>query len=50
MRGDRAKQELADKVSDNTDDEIEIIDVSKYKPKKIPPPTWRECIKKVWEV
>jgi len=31
--------------------EIEIfIDVSDYKPRKIPPPTWRECIKKVWEV
>jgi hypothetical protein len=29
MRGDRAKQELADKVSDNTDNEIEIIDISK---------------------
>ncbi|MCF6188746.1 MAG: transposase, partial [Desulfobulbaceae bacterium] len=50
MRGERAKQELTDKVNDNTDDEIEIIDVSKYKPKKILPPTWRECIKKVWEV
>jgi hypothetical protein len=48
--GDRVKQELADKVSDNTDNEIKIIDVSKYKPKKIPPPTWREWIKKVWEV
>ncbi len=21
-----------------------------YKPRRIPPPTWRECIKKVWEV
>ena len=28
----------------------ELIDVSDYKPRKIPPPTWRECIKKVWEV
>ena len=31
-------------------DEIEIIDVSAYKPRKIPPPIWRECIKKIWEV
>ncbi len=50
MRGERAQQELADKASDNSDNEIEILDVSTYKPKKIPPPIWRECIKKVWEV
>ncbi|HIP82492.1 MAG TPA: transposase [Desulfocapsa sulfexigens] len=50
MRGERAKQELADKEDKSTGNEIEIIDVSKYKPRKIPPPTWRECIKKVWEV
>ena len=30
--------------------EIEIIDVSDYKPRKISPPLWRECIKKIWEV
>ena len=29
---------------------VEIIDVSDYRPKKIPSPKWRECIKKVWEV
>ena len=50
MRGERAKQELADKEDESTGNEIEIIDVSKYKPRKIPPPTWRECIRKVWEV
>jgi hypothetical protein len=49
MRGDRAKQELAGQESGG-DDEIEIIDVSAYKPRKIPPPKWRECIKKIWEV
>ena len=29
---------------------IEIIDVSEYRPLKIPSPHWREFIKKVWEV
>lgn len=30
--------------------ELAIIDISGHQPKKIPSPTWRECIKKVWEV
>ena len=46
MRGDRAKQELSGQESGGND-EIEIIDVSNYKPRKIPPPKWRECIKKI---
>jgi hypothetical protein len=50
MRGDRAKQELTYKVSNIADNEIEIVDISTYKPKRIPPPTWRKCIKKAWEV
>lgn len=29
---------------------LEIIDVSDYEPRKIPSNTWRECIKKIWEV
>ena len=29
---------------------VAIIDVSDYRPKKIPSPQWRECIKNVWEV
>ncbi len=29
--------------------DVEIIDVSKYKPKKVPSLTWRECIKKIWK-
>lgn len=33
-----------------TDTEVEIIDVSEYEPKRIPSKTWRECIKKIWEV
>lgn len=49
MRADRAKQELSGQESGGND-EIEIIDVSDYKPRRIPPPTWRECIKKIWEV
>ena len=32
------------------DAEVEIIDVSEYEPKRIPSKTWRECIKKIWEV
>lgn len=32
------------------DADVEIIDVSEYEPKKIPSKTWRECIKKIWEV
>ena len=31
-------------------EDIDILDVSAYKPRRIPPRTWRECIKKVWEV
>jgi len=40
MRGDRKKQ-VFDEEDKNASD---------YKPRIIPPPTWRECIKKVWEV
>ena len=31
-------------------EELEIMDVSNFKPRRIPTPTWRECIKKIWEV
>jgi len=40
-------QHIPEKEQDN---DIEVIDVSTYKPKRIPSPTWRECIKKIWEV
>ncbi|MEA3467091.1 MAG: transposase [Thermodesulfobacteriota bacterium] len=44
MRGDRKKQKLEEKKTETPDEEeIEIIDVSKHQPRKIPPPTWREC-------
>ena len=29
---------------------VEIIDVSDYNPPHIPSKTWRECIKKIWNV
>jgi len=50
MRGERAKHESGNQESENANKEIEVIDVSNYRPRRIPPPTWRECIKKVWEV
>ena len=47
MRGERRKM-----GSDEEDDDTknDIINVASYKHRKIPPPTWRECIKKIWEV
>ena len=47
MRGQRDKQALeAAKAAGNA---IQIIDVSKHKPRRIPSAKWRELIKKVWE-
>lgn len=34
---------------DKTDEAIEIIDVSEYKPRRIPSKQWRDCIKKIYE-
>ncbi len=34
---------------DETDEAIEIIDVSEYKPRRIPSKQWRDCIKKIYE-
>jgi len=51
-RGMRLKQGIVrpgDEPLEN-DADVEIIDVSEYEPKKIPSRTWRECIKKIWEV
>ncbi|MBU1564516.1 MAG: hypothetical protein KJ630_02680 [Proteobacteria bacterium] len=31
-------------------DNNEIIVISGFKQKKVPPLVWRECIKKIWEV
>ena len=29
---------------------VDVIDVSDYNPPHVPSKTWRECIKKIWEV
>ncbi|MFQ5561530.1 MAG: hypothetical protein ACE5FU_13235 [Nitrospinota bacterium] len=49
MRGDRKNKGLASSLNE-IETSVEIIDVSDYTPKRIPSKTWRECIKKVWEV
>jgi hypothetical protein len=50
MRGELNKLARAAEALEKPDDEIKIIDVSGYKPRRIPPPVWRKCIKKIWEV
>ena len=54
MRGERRKLEeeltAASVAATKEDEEVKIVDVSTYKPRRIPTPTWRECIKKIWEV
>lgn len=49
-RGVRLKNdiEVSEQEKEKTKD-VEIIDVSKYQPKKVPSLTWRECIKKIWK-
>ena len=49
MRGDRKKGSLSVEPEEALTD-LEVIDTSSYKPRRIPPPDWRECIKKIWEV
>lgn len=49
-RGLRLKnelQEIEEKEKPLTD--VQIIDVSRYQPKKVPSLKWRECIKKIWK-
>ncbi len=48
-RGDRKKQETIDVKNDQVEED-RVINVRSFKPKRIPPLMWRECIKKVWEV
>ena len=52
-RGMRAKAEQMEPspstAEENSKEGINIIDVSQYQPKKVPPLTWRECIKKIWK-
>ncbi len=52
-RGMRVKQGIhrpGDEPVTEIDKSGEIIDVSDYQPKGISSRTWRECIKKIWEV
>ncbi len=52
-RGMRLKQGIVrpgDETSNESEMNVEILDVSDYLPKRIPSKTWRECIKKIWEV
>jgi hypothetical protein len=51
-RGIRAKAEaidIEDPDNENISNEVEVIDISKYHPKKVPSLAWRECIKKIWK-
>jgi hypothetical protein len=48
-RGDRKKQQAQDK-STITSDATDVLTITEPQQKKIPSKTWRECIKKVWEV
>jgi len=48
MRGQRNKR-AESREGEPTGDGIEIIDVSKHRPRRPPSPKWRELIKKVWE-
>jgi len=55
IRGDRLKADMEKKdehLQLETSDEIEVLDVSRYRTpaRRIPSPTWHECIKKIWEV
>ena len=49
-RGGRANRQADAAAQSPPPAEVEVLDVSDYRPRKIPSPTWRECIKKVWEV
>lgn len=51
-RGVRIKQGIVrpgDQPIEKADD-VEIIDVADYQPKPVPSKTWRDCIKKIYEV
>ena len=51
QRGIRRKEGLQ-KPGDEPElkKDIEIIEVADYHPPRVPSKTWRECIKKIWEV
>jgi hypothetical protein len=51
-RGNRQKRGQLKPQDDSAEiaETIEVLDISEHQPRKIPSKTWRECIKKVWEV
>jgi len=52
-RGMRRKQGIlrpGDEPLPEAPADVDIIDVSEYNPPHVPSKTWRECIKKLWEV
>jgi len=38
-----------DNSQEKPEEHVEIIDVSEYKPRRIPSKQWRDCIKKIYE-
>ena len=49
-RGVRLKNELQEiDKSEKPVTDVQIIDISRYQPKKVPSLKWRECIKKIWK-
>ncbi len=50
MRGDRQRTEVLQDEKEKTTENTDVIVISNFRTKKIPPLVWRECIKKVWEV
>ena len=49
LREKERKRMKKESISDDTG-AIELIDISKHCPKKIPSLTWRNCIKKIYEI
>ena len=52
-RGIRRKHGIlrpGDETLPEVPNDVAIIDVSEYDPPRIPSITWRDCIKKIWEV
>lgn len=46
----RKAEKAASECEAKETEKSEVIIVSAFNTKKVPPLTWRECIKKVWEV
>jgi len=51
-RGERRKGAVRESDEDflQVPEEVDVLDISAYSPQRIPSRTWRECIKKIWEV